>query len=343
MVGIAWLTINRSCNFKCSWCYAEGTNYSKDLDMPFDMAKGIVDLLKDQGAKTIVLLGGEPTFYQHLFELVDYIHNKGMSSTIITNGYRFHDKQYLDKVVNSNLGCISISIKAGNRQQYIDFTKNDAYEKMKKAIRNVSKIRNKSINYSITVTKDNIDNIEELVALAAIDKNRPIGLSFCSNTFNDNKKPVYGYMCNPRDLVKKIIAKYESIDKAANGRFSIEQSLPDCIWPKEFIEKLIEKGQVSSGCHLQKREGIVFDTEGNIIPCNRLWCFPLGKFGKDFTTKEEFEKFWMREDIVEVYDKLMSYPTQKCIKCDDYKLCGGGCPIQWFILNPNEIIPDGNR
>jgi len=40
----------------------------------------------------------------------------------------------------------------------------------------------------------------------------------------------------------------------------------------------------------------------------------------------------------EASNQLISYPAQECITCQQYNICGGGCPLQWFIFKPEDII-----
>lgn len=70
MINGAWLTTNRSCNNRCEWCYAQNAIGN---EMDIDDAKKCVDVLKELKVKHIVLIGGEPTIYSHLIELLKYI------------------------------------------------------------------------------------------------------------------------------------------------------------------------------------------------------------------------------------------------------------------------------
>ena len=66
--------------------------------------------------------------------------------------------------------------------------------------------------------------------------------------------------------------------------------------------------------------------------------FPIGQYGVDFTTSEDFEKFWMSKELVNLYDKFYEYPSTKCQSCNDYLECGGGCPLKWFAYSAKEIL-----
>lgn len=119
-----WLTVNSFCNFKCKWCYIKGANVNKEMSL--SLAKELVDFSHQCGARTILIIGGEPTYYSDILALVKYIRNKGMNAQLITNGYKLADKKFLDNLVNVGLNEISFSLKADNKENYKKLVKVDA-------------------------------------------------------------------------------------------------------------------------------------------------------------------------------------------------------------------------
>lgn len=341
LINSVWLTINRICNFRCPWCYAEDTKYLKSDDMSFDLAKRLVDFSKTLGVKGILLIGGEPTYYPHFFELVKYIKKQEMHVTLVTNGYRFADMNFVKKTEESGLDTIGFSIKAANAKQQIELTRVDAFEDVKRAIKNLSTIKNIKVGYSTVISKDTIDNMEEFAQmLADLDNTKYLGYSTCNPTLDKSGHVDKNYVPEPKSLVRAIVEKFDAINEILKNKVSIEQSLASCIWPKDFIDKLKEKKQISFGCHLQDRNGLIFDKDGKIIPCNSLPAFPIGQYGVDFTTKEDFEKFWMSEELINLYNKIYEYPSIKCQTCGDYLECGGGCPLKWFAYNAKKMLEE---
>ena len=97
-VKSVWLTLNRNCNFRCPWCYANGTKYSKDDVMDLDKLKDIIDLLGELKIKKVTLIGGEPTLYKDIFEVIKLFSDKGISFGLITNGCMLNSKSYVKKL-----------------------------------------------------------------------------------------------------------------------------------------------------------------------------------------------------------------------------------------------------
>jgi radical SAM protein with 4Fe4S-binding SPASM domain len=307
--------------------------------MSLKLAKQLVDFSKTLGVKNILLIGGEPTYYPHFFELVAYINEKGIKSTLVTNGYKFKDMDFVKKIEESGLSSIGFSIKAANQEQQKELTKIDAFADIKQAIKNLSTIKNVKVGYSTVVSKDTINNMEEFAQMIAdLDNTKYLRYSTCNPMFEEKGSINKKYTPEPRDLVNAFVEKFAKISEILHGKASIEQNLATCLWPKDFIDKLKQTKQISFGCHLQSRKGLVFNKDGKVIPCNSLPSFPIGQYGVDFTNKEDFEKFWMSKELVNLYDKIYEYPATKCQSCGDYLECGGGCPLKWFAYNAKEII-----
>lgn len=161
MIGNVWITVNRTCNLRCKWCYAKSTKCNTEDIMPLNLAKELINFSKTISAKSITLIGGEPTIYPSIFELIKYVKTNGLRSTLVTNGYLLSDNNYLNKLKNMDLDTVGFSIKAANRQQQIDLTGIDCFEKIKKAMHNLSNSKGIKYAYSTVISKDTIDNIEE--------------------------------------------------------------------------------------------------------------------------------------------------------------------------------------
>ena len=78
--------------------------------------------------------------------------------------------------------------------------------------------------------------------------------------------------------------------------------------------------------------------DGNLVPCNHLFEYSLGKLGVDFKTNTDFENFRESSSIKEFYKKTQNLPDAKCEKCNLKKHCGGGCFIQYLQYDSSEII-----
>lgn len=80
------LELSRVCNLRCVYCYAS-SGTPLDDEMSFSEILGAVEQAAGLGVKKIIILGGgEPLLYPHLFELIDFIQDKKIVVDLFTNG-----------------------------------------------------------------------------------------------------------------------------------------------------------------------------------------------------------------------------------------------------------------
>lgn len=335
-----WLTVNRFCNFRCGWCYATGTEFKPEDNMPLQTAKDLINLMHDIGVKNVILIGGETLFWPHLFAVATYLKSLDMKCAVVTNGWLLGFKKFRDRVEKSDITSVSISLKAGNRQQYIDLTGFDGFDKVLEGLRETSAWNHISVETTTVINTGTLDNIDEIVRVAFANGAKGINISMCgpsiaNGTFDSQ------YVPDPHSIVQVITDKYELINRLSNENFSIEATLPACLWPKELLATMEARDQVSYGCHFKTRAGVIFDRWGNLIPCNHLFEYPMGKFGTDFHDLSSFAEVWQNPQLGQFYDRMLAYPAQACIACKSFDKCGGGCPLNWFVRDPEQVIQQG--
>ncbi|MCK5231298.1 MAG: radical SAM protein, partial [Desulfobulbaceae bacterium] len=80
------LELSHVCNLRCIYCYASA-GIPLENELSLDEIKDIIDQAAHLGTRKIIILGGgEPLLYPHLFEVIDYILAKGIKADIFTNG-----------------------------------------------------------------------------------------------------------------------------------------------------------------------------------------------------------------------------------------------------------------
>ena len=73
------------CNFCCPYCYVPDENYY-DGELTTAEIRDVLIQARDLGAKRIIILGGEPSIYPHIREMIDFIQKQGMDVEMFTNG-----------------------------------------------------------------------------------------------------------------------------------------------------------------------------------------------------------------------------------------------------------------
>lgn len=102
------LVIIRKCNLSCTYC----NEFDKTSEpVPLEVLKARAKKLKDLGAFSICLTGGEPTMHPDLFELIRYCRFdlKFLKTVMITNGY-YLKPEFIEKLNEAGLQGLQISI-----------------------------------------------------------------------------------------------------------------------------------------------------------------------------------------------------------------------------------------
>ncbi|BBO92424.1 radical SAM/SPASM domain-containing protein [Desulfosarcina ovata] len=73
------------CNFHCPYCYVP-TQRELDMELTPDEIRDVLVQARDLGARRIIILGGEPSIYPRIREMIDFILDHGMAVEMFTNG-----------------------------------------------------------------------------------------------------------------------------------------------------------------------------------------------------------------------------------------------------------------
>ncbi len=79
------IEFSRDCNFRCAYCYVEDRTAGPD-EMSRDEIREVLIQAGALGARKIILLGGEPSIYPHLVEMLDFLADCGFAVEMFTNG-----------------------------------------------------------------------------------------------------------------------------------------------------------------------------------------------------------------------------------------------------------------
>ena len=99
------LELSRVCNIRCLYCYA-GSGVPLEDELSLAELQDIVDQAVELGARKIIVLGGgEPFLYPHLFTIMDYILEKGVEVDVFTNGTLINE-DVARKLYSRNIGVV---------------------------------------------------------------------------------------------------------------------------------------------------------------------------------------------------------------------------------------------
>jgi len=172
------MSITDVCNFKCGYCLPNGYQADKSDNRTFLNIKEIERLTKalsELGVCKIRLTGGEPTVRKDFFDILKVIKQySGIKKTVITtNGY--HLDQKAQKIKESGLDGINISIDSLDRETFKNITGHDRLPEILEGIKKLQELNFKNIKINAVLLKgvndkeENFDKWAEFIKTNEID------------------------------------------------------------------------------------------------------------------------------------------------------------------------------
>ena len=161
---VVW-NITNTCNMSCPHCYSGATTSKHERGLNFDQLKQIAMRLREYGIRIVVLSGGEPLMRPDLEQLVAFLKSQNMIVHLSSNGVLM-DLNRAMALKSAGVGYTGISIDGlpAFNDGYRGF--GDAFNHAFAGIDAVHLSGMKS-GLRITMHRDNIGDIGELLALAA--------------------------------------------------------------------------------------------------------------------------------------------------------------------------------
>ncbi len=328
-----WLTVNRACNLSCKWCYAQETD--KNCNMELDIAKQLINISTDNGIKNFKLIGGEPTIYPFFWDVIEYIIKANASITIITNGVKLAEDTFCNRLKDYNYPKLhmGISLKGSTNEDYLRDCGSKSYSKVLTGIKNCDKY-NLSYSLSYVLTHENIGTLDIFANnIKSSGITKPIFMAYCNSVISEDENTETELQIK---MDYEFSKKYEAVNDILDNKLKIHQTFPLCMCEPITYIKMLEKGQVNTTCHVHKRNGLIFDTDGSILLCNHLAGYGIGQYGIDFYDAETFKQYWESDYVINLYKKFTTIPSEECQNCELISKCGGGCFIQWFTQHFEE-------
>lgn len=144
------------CNYNCSFCYYQG-----DLHKRTSLETIIkrLDYLVACGIKEVDLSGGESSLLPQWFELLDICKSHGLKISTLSNGYKFADKEFIQKSKEHGLEEILFSVHGFDKESHDKIVDHDrAYERIIQAIKNAKEL-DIVVRINCVVTLDNYKNL----------------------------------------------------------------------------------------------------------------------------------------------------------------------------------------
>ena len=210
------IEFSRICNFRCSYCYVEEKmEYGNELSRA--EIKDAILQAKELGARKIIILGGEPSIYPHLIEMLCFLDNEGLEIEMFTNGSGI-TKELAGVLAEKK---VRVALKLNSRDEHIQDQlagKHGAFLLINKALAHLKEAGYPSKELFLAIsTVICRQNIEELPAMWEWLRQEKIEPYFEVITPQANVLENSWLDVSPKEL-KQLFTKLSAIDQEKFGR-----------------------------------------------------------------------------------------------------------------------------
>ncbi|MCK5614815.1 radical SAM protein [Candidatus Pacearchaeota archaeon] len=311
------LYITSKCNNNCMFCFY--SNKFKETLCLNDYSK-IVRELAEMDVHSVLLLGGEPLLSQKFFPICKEILECGMCPSVTTNGTILNTNiiQEINKLKEID---IFISLQ-GSTQYLHNFLvgNNTAYQKVLSNIKQMHNELNKKISIITTVTKYNIDDVENLVHLA---NSLDVEINFQSLI------PTSLAHAELLPKPEQIVSMVNSLEILRKKGFRVFYDHPFIFKIKNISPPMAEAQKMFAGCNAGITSMEIMPN-GQVFPCAFLANRTEYSCGK--VPEERIADIWHRSSVLKNIRNTKI--NKKCEGCIYAQLCHEGCkaatyPKEW--------------
>lgn len=311
-----------------------------DQFMDLDEARKVVSWVKELGARDCLLIGGEPTLYQELLELISGGSAIGIEFKLVTNGRRLSDQNFLELLSRAGLKHTSISLEGASREIHDQITGTRSYEEVISAVENCLRL-GLSFNTLMTINKRNSAEIVPLAEMLHEMGVKNILYNIGLPSPGSEPRLIDEFAIPPSRMAKIIGGAYRQL-KTRGIKVKFFGTIPLCLFETAVLDEMMADGSISDGvhCHIFYGSGLVFEPNGNVLPCTHFVGHPLFNWKeRGIASAEDFAQLWYGEDGIygRFRREIWRYPHHNCRECRHWGKCVGGCPFLWTHFDPRLI------
>jgi radical SAM protein with 4Fe4S-binding SPASM domain len=306
------LAITYRCNNDCAHCYnARARNFP---ELHTENWKHILDQLWALGVPHIVFTGGEATLRNDLPELIAHAESLGQITGLNTNARRLADEKYVQKLMDAGLDHVQITVESCDEQIHDQMMRaRGAFKQTILGLKNVLATR-LYVMTNTTMLRTNLHKIPDTLDFLAELGVPTIGLN--ALIYSGLGRTV-GTGLHEREL-------QPILDMAVQKTSQYGQRL---IWytPTQYCNFDPTQSNLGvKGC-TASLYSMCIESNGNVLPCQSYYS-PLGNILTD-----SWDSIWNHKLSVQLRERH-GLPA-KCEGCPVVAECGGGCPLQFSIVD----------
>ncbi len=233
------LNIGRACNSRCVFCMSRKASKAEKAWLPVDKAKREIRLARERGCGSLGFLGGEPTAYPHLEEVIRYGRELGYARVALgTNALKLADRAFLDRLLDAGVTRVGVSMHSDRPEIEDQLTRvAGSFERKRQALEHLVAAREQgrlpdNVSVNPVLHERILDRLAGLVAFFQ-------GLGIDDVRFN-SYRPVDGgehdrALC-PRfsDAVGSLVTLIHENERRLHAHLTFGD-VPYCVWPWAFL------------------------------------------------------------------------------------------------------------
>jgi sulfatase maturation enzyme AslB (radical SAM superfamily) len=245
------LYVNYVCGLRCTHCFV-GDLLNTNLEMPISLALAIVEECAKSGVKTITILGGEPTLYKDIIQLINLIIEKNIEVRIVTNAQKSFYKM-VEKLSPEILTKLHVcfSIDGSSDEIHNAIRGKGTFQNLMKGLR-ISKKHNISASAIASISMDNYFDTLSIIDFCFSNKMKYLNIHYVTDRgFAEKNKVV-----SVNDWLK--LCK-----KIKESSFKINVRLE-----KTFVPEIADVH-----CEVIEKKNYIIDPRGKVFGCTMFMNF----------------------------------------------------------------------
>lgn len=307
------LAITYRCNNSCSHCYNESLRDRMELSKQAWIE--ILARLWSIGIPHIVFTGGEPTLSPDLFDLIRFAESQGQITGLNTNGRKLKDPSFASALVNAGLDHTQITIESHLESIHDRMVERvGAWKDTSRGIQNALR-RKLFVMTNTTLLRENSKFLRATLEYLADIGVPTIGLN--ALIYSGSGKNV-----------ETGLDESELPDLLEIAREITSKNKQRLIWytPTQYCHFDPVQMQLGvKGC-TAALYNMCIEPDGSVIPCQSYYS-SLGNI-----LSNPWESIWNHPLAQKFRDRALA--PSKCLGCTFLPECGGGCPLESSIKEP---------
>lgn len=309
--------LTNKCFIGCDYCINNSLAPNETI-LDFNVAKNLIDDMKQINVKSIFLSGGEALLYPHILEIIDYCRKNDMDTTMISTVGSLLTEDVIKCILENDVSIISTIDGIRETHNSRRLVKN--YDLILSSIETLYK-KGFSQNYFIrcNLSYDNLDYIEDVVeecynlGVTGIAFTFLFGYGRASwdNILNTNEN--YNIISSIKKRVEKLQLKYSDLLINFQGDICLGCPHSDNIINKQIKSSFGLKINVFGDvfiCHM------MYGTENSI---GNIYNTHFADVSYKENTYKLLQKFEERKNI-----------NEECKTCIINSFCNCGCPAEAY-------------